>query len=67
MPLFDLPDELLLCISDNLESESDINAFAQSNRRLHDILNAHLYRHNVQQLGSSGFLWAVNVGGVHFQ
>src|SRR5690242_17594853 len=62
MPLLDLENGLVLCISEYLESESDINAFSQSNCRLHDLLNVHLYRHNVQQLRSSGLLWAAEHG-----
>jgi ankyrin repeat protein len=62
MPLLDLVDELLLCISKTLESERDINAFSQTNGRLHDVLNIYLYRHNVQRLGSSGLWWAARHG-----
>ena len=62
MPLRDLGNELLLCISESLELERDINAFSQSNRRLHDLLNTYLYRHNIQQLGSSGLLWVAEHG-----
>jgi ankyrin repeat protein len=58
MPLLNLGNELLLYIGDNLESEGDINAFSQTNRRLHALLNPFLYRHNVQQSSSSGLLWA---------
>jgi ankyrin repeat protein len=62
MLLPNLPNELLLCISENLQSEGDINAFSQTNRRLHDVLNTYLYRHNVQRLGSSGLWWAAKNG-----
>jgi ankyrin repeat protein len=62
MPLLDLVNELLLCISENLQSERDINAFSQTNRRLHNVIYTYLYRHNVQQLGSSGLWWAARHG-----
>lgn len=60
MPLLDLANELLHRISENLELERDINAFAQANRRLYRLLNGYLYRYNVpvQQSGSSALLWA---------
>jgi hypothetical protein len=47
MPLLDLANELLHCISENLELERDINAIAQTNRRLYRLLNNYLYRYNV--------------------
>ena len=62
MPLLHLANELLLCISENLQSERDINAFSQTNSRLHDVLDTYLYRHNVQRLGSSGLWWAARHG-----
>ncbi|KAF1934713.1 ankyrin, partial [Clathrospora elynae] len=62
MPLLDLPNELLLKISENLESERDINAIAQANRRLYCLLDSYLYRYNIQQSGSSALLWAARHG-----
>ncbi|KFY48545.1 hypothetical protein V495_01245 [Pseudogymnoascus sp. VKM F-4514 (FW-929)] len=62
MPLLDLHYELLLSILDNLESERDINAFSRTSRRLHGVANTYLYRHNVQQSGSSGLCWAAQHG-----
>src|SRR5205814_8524186 len=56
------PNELLLCISENLESERDINAFTRTNRGLYYLLNAYLYRHNVQKFGGSALLWAAEHG-----
>ena len=58
MSLLRLANELLLCILKHLELEGDINAFSQTNRRLHNLLNTYLYRHNVQRLGGSGLRWA---------
>lgn len=62
MPLLNLSDKLLLCISGELDSDADINAFARSNWRLYSNLNTYLYRHNARQLGSSGLLWAAEYG-----
>ncbi|KFY88864.1 hypothetical protein V500_06070 [Pseudogymnoascus sp. VKM F-4518 (FW-2643)] len=62
MPLRDLSDKLFLCISGELDSDAVINAFARSTWRLYRNLNTYLYRHNVQQLGSSGLLWAAEHG-----
>ncbi|KAF2177263.1 hypothetical protein K469DRAFT_677513, partial [Zopfia rhizophila CBS 207.26] len=58
MPLLRLANELLKCIAESLGSERDINAFTQINRRLYDLLNLYLYRHNIQDSGSSALLWA---------
>ena len=62
MFLLDLPNELLLSIADRLELERDINAFARTNRRLYYLLNAYLYRHNMQKFGGSALLWAAEHG-----
>ena len=63
MPLLDISNELLLCISENLESERDINAFTRTNRYLYYVLNSYLYRHNVQNFGGgSALLWAAEHG-----
>jgi len=57
----ELADDCLLSIAEFLKSERDINALAQTNHRLYDLLNYHLYRHNVQ-FGSSALLWAASRG-----
>ncbi|KAF2475855.1 ankyrin, partial [Lindgomyces ingoldianus] len=62
MPLLDLANELLCCISENLELERDINAFVQANRHLYRLLNTYLYRYNVRQFRSSALLWAAQYG-----
>lgn len=43
--------------SSNLKE--DINAFAQANRRLYDLLHTHLYGHDMQY-GSSALMWAAH-------
>src|SRR3954470_6742382 len=62
MPLLNLANELLHYISENLESERDINAFAQANRRLYHLLNSYLYRYNVQWSASSALVWTAQHG-----
>jgi ankyrin repeat protein len=62
MPLLNLPNKLLRDISGNLESERDINAIAQTNRRLYCLLDSYLYSYNIQQSGSSALLWAARHG-----
>jgi ankyrin repeat protein len=58
----DLANELLYCVSETLESERDINTFAQANHRLYHLLNNYLYFHNIHQSGSSALLWAAKHG-----
>ncbi|KAF2254159.1 hypothetical protein BU26DRAFT_385809, partial [Trematosphaeria pertusa] len=62
MPLLDLSNELLCLVSENLLSESDINALARTDRLLYDLTNIHLYRYNVQHSDSSALLWAAKHG-----
>src|SRR5882762_7043654 len=58
MLLLDLPNELLICISEHLDFEKDINALSRSNRRLHHLLNTYLYSHNIRHHRSIGLRWA---------
>jgi hypothetical protein len=62
MPLLDLPNELLQCISENLKLERDINAFTRINHRLYNLLNPYLYRRNIQLFRSSALQWAAGHG-----
>jgi hypothetical protein len=48
MLLLNLPNKLLRNILEYLESERYINAIAQANRRLYDLLDSYLYRYNVR-------------------
>jgi hypothetical protein len=43
MPLFDLPDELLLSVAGHLSKLRCINSFVQTNRRIYHALNRFLY------------------------
>lgn len=60
--LLDLPNELLLWIAGNLKQRRQLNAFARTNRRLYSLLNAYLYRHNVEKENSSALFWAAKHG-----
>jgi ankyrin repeat protein len=62
MSLLHLANELLCSISENLESERDINAFAQANRHLYRLLNSYLYQQNIRQSECSALLWAAQHG-----
>ena len=62
MFLLALANELLHIMSKDLQSERDINAFAQANCRLYRLLNCYLYRYSIQQSGSSALLWAAEHG-----
>ena len=62
MSLHNLPNELLSCVAEALSSETDINAFVQANRHTYCTLDPYLYRHNLQQSGSSALLWAARHG-----
>jgi ankyrin repeat protein len=56
-----LPDDILLLLADNLERE-DINALAQTSRRLHQPLNQYLYQYNIRHSHSSALRWGVELG-----
>ena len=62
MALLELANELLLSIAEALGSETDVNAFAQLNRRCFQLLNTYLYRYNVQQNRSLALFWAAKRG-----
>ncbi|PON28909.1 hypothetical protein TGAM01_v202017 [Trichoderma gamsii] len=57
-----LPNELLLAIASQLESERDINALAQTNRRFLSTLDPFLYRRNIQQFNNSALTWSALCG-----
>jgi len=47
--LLRLPSELLQRIAENLGSEEHINAFAQTNIRLYNLLKPYVYRYDGRQ------------------
>ncbi|KAJ5804844.1 hypothetical protein N7474_010731 [Penicillium riverlandense] len=53
MSILTLPNELLLLIMEQLETEKEIFALLQVNRRLYEISMPLLYQHNVQYLAGS--------------
>jgi len=65
MALLDLANELQLAIAETLESERDINAFAQPYVRCFQLLNSHLYRYNVQQNRRLALFWAAKHGNLN--
>lgn len=63
MGLLRLPDELLDSImEEHGDSERDLNAICQTSRRLYGLVNARLYRHNVEVNGSWALCWAAERG-----
>ncbi|OAX81292.1 hypothetical protein ACJ72_04369 [Emergomyces africanus] len=58
-----LPVELLYQIAAEIAFEHHINALAQTNRRLYEVLNPYLYRSLIRQYeGRETFIWAVTGG-----
>ncbi|KAF5845576.1 hypothetical protein GGP41_009389 [Bipolaris sorokiniana] len=63
MPLVNLPHELLCAIvAEHLHAESDLNAFARTNRLLYHLTNPYLYDHNIRCSNDSALLWAAKHG-----
>ncbi|KAJ5104409.1 hypothetical protein NUU61_001756 [Penicillium alfredii] len=61
MKLHHLPSELLLSIAEYL-GQSDLNNLVQTNLHLRDLLESHLYRHNVRYVHSSALIFAAISG-----
>ena len=64
MSLCTLPSELVLHTAIYLDEEHDIAALVRTSRRLYQLLNPELYRNNIQNKGSAGFLCAAQKGYV---
>jgi ankyrin repeat protein len=62
MSILRLPDDILFLLADNLSRERDINALAQTSRRLYPPLNRLLYQYNIRHSNSSALRWGVYVG-----
>jgi hypothetical protein len=60
--LLALANELLLLISDILDSECSINALARTNRCIYFLLNNYLCKHNIISSESSALLWVAKCG-----
>lgn len=53
-----MPNEILLCIAEELELHEEINNFQRVNHHLYSLLNTHLYKFNLQQDDGSALLYA---------
>lgn len=62
MKLLHLPNELLLCVADNLEFTWDINRLCRVNKRLYDLLGAWLYQFDRQYTRTSTLLRGAGYG-----
>jgi ankyrin repeat protein len=62
MSLLSWPDELLQLIVQYLESERDLNCFAQTSHRHYNLVNDNLYRYHIQHGKSTALLWAAYHG-----
>lgn len=62
MSLSRIPNELVLCIAESLESDADINAFVRANRCLYALANPHLYRRQANKTYRSPLLKAARTG-----
>ncbi|KAI9925849.1 hypothetical protein MW887_005655 [Aspergillus wentii] len=57
MSLLHLPTEVLLIILNSLD-QADVFALISTNRELYNVLNDHLYAHNIQHRGGDALIWA---------
>lgn len=62
MSILRLSDDLLFLLADHLLRERDINALAQSSRRLYHPLNRFLYQYNIRHCHRSALRWGVYMG-----
>ncbi|KAL2869767.1 ankyrin repeat domain-containing protein [Aspergillus lucknowensis] len=59
MALLGLPNELLTGIAEQLEFESEIEAFARTCKTLYNLLNPFLYKNNVRHGDSMVLAWGI--------
>ncbi|KAL4785025.1 ankyrin repeat-containing domain protein [Aspergillus varians] len=64
MSLLVLPNELILGILAEINSERDINSFIQSSRTLYYLGKPHLYRNNAAHHHGSALLWGAERGNM---
>lgn len=57
-----IPNEILLCIAEELEFPWDLNSFTQVNHSFHATLNRYLYQRNIKEWHSSALGWAAEHG-----
>lgn len=60
-----LPNESLLSIASQLESQRDINTLAQANRNCHSVVDLCLYAYNISKFKSDGLIWTCTRGKLH--
>lgn len=62
--LLDFPNELIVLICRHLNRQQDIANFSRCSRRLHELLDFELYRHNINHFAGSALVWATEKGKV---
>lgn len=62
MSLLSLPNEVLLMIANQMESQGTLNALAQTSRFFYALLNRSLYANNVRKGGGWALSWAAKLG-----
>ncbi|KAE8153764.1 ankyrin repeat-containing domain protein [Aspergillus avenaceus] len=62
MPISDLPNEIILQIADQIDSEKDVLLLARLDRRLYGTVIDYLYRRNARDSHASALLWAAKHG-----
>ncbi|RAL14682.1 ankyrin [Aspergillus homomorphus CBS 101889] len=59
-----LPDEILLLVAQQLDTQPDIYHLAQINKRCYRVLYTYLCNYNIQHHGSTALLWAAQQGNL---
>lgn len=62
MAFLSLPNEIVIEIVENLDKEQDICSLIRVSRRLHNLFDDYLYRHNIKHRRCSALFWAVEHG-----
>ncbi|KAL4861872.1 ankyrin repeat-containing domain protein [Aspergillus spectabilis] len=62
MPLLGLPNDILLLIGEQIDSEVDISSFTKTNRRLYCALSDLLHVINIKNFDSSALVWGAQRG-----
>lgn len=57
-----LPNEIVLMIGNNLDSQRDLYSLVQVNRQFYGLLNHLLYRYNMEHYDGCGIIWAAQRG-----
>ena len=62
MPLDTVPNEILLEIGDQLDTEHDLYYLTRVSKRFYHLFVKFLYRHNIQRHGGDALFWAAKHG-----